>query len=136
MYWPIGTPRIYATGSSRSPTVKFLESHDGFQNPPEPELGASPPPGGLHPRAAAGAHEELDVQPPPTPITPLTPAVQSVEHDGGMLGASSTSNNNQSEANTVPVKDPVLALRVSRAGHLFAVITATSITIWQTKVLL
>jgi hypothetical protein len=25
-------------------------------------------------------------------------------------------------------------LRISRAGHLFAVITSTSITLWQTKV--
>lgn len=34
----------------------------------------------------------------------------------------------------VPVKDPILALRVSRAGHIFAVITKTSIVVWQTKV--
>ena len=39
-----------------------------------------------------------------------------------------------SGADMVPLKDPVLALRVARAGHLFAVITATSITVWQTKV--
>jgi len=28
----------------------------------------------------------------------------------------------------------ILGLRISRTGHLFAVITATSMTIWQTKV--
>ena len=74
--------------------------------------------------------------PPPTPITPHTPhtpAIQSVEReddsDPAPFAGSQTSG-----LSKVPTKDPILALRMSRAGHLFAVITATSITLWQTKV--
>lgn len=134
MYWPIGTPRIYATSSSRNPTVKLVESYNGLQSPPDSELGASPPSGALHPRAAAGGHGQVDVQAPTTPITPLTPAVQSVEHDYDTSTESSTPKQQESETSKVPTEDPVLALRVSRAGHLFAVITATSINVWQAKV--
>ena len=133
MYWPIGTPRIYATSSSRAPTVKLVESHDGIQSPSELEPGASPPPGGLHPAAASDGQGQDHLQPPPTPITPLTPAVQSVEHDDGTF-PESHSQQQEPETSKVPVADPILALRVSRAGHLFAVITATSITVWQAKV--
>ncbi|KAG7147549.1 hypothetical protein HYQ46_003592 [Verticillium longisporum] len=37
------------------------------------------------------------------------------------------------DAVKLPLKDPVLALRTSRSGSLFAVITATSMAVWQTK---
>lgn len=139
MYWPIGTPRIYATSSSRAPSFNLVVSGDGLSDtPPEPDPAFSP-----------SAHDHVDVQPgpatpvtpvtpvvpvtPATPATPLTPAVQSVEHDDNPFpGAAAASG--ASEPYAVPLSEPVLALRVSRAGHLFAVITATSITLWQTKV--
>lgn len=137
MYWPIGTPRIFATSSSRHPAIKLVESNDGLQSPAEHDQNPTSETG-LHPRTAAttGEHDQ-DAQPPPTPVTPLTPAVQSVEHESdeskededGYIGKSASL-----DVDKVPVQDPVLALRVSRTGHMFAVITKTSITIWQTKV--
>lgn len=136
MYWPIGTPRIFATSSSRNPAIKLVESDDGAQDHAEHHQDVEPS-SSLHPRAAAGDHGQIDVQVPPTPVTPLTPAVQSVEYE---FDASNEDVSRQPEkpaspdANKVPVQDPVLALRVSRTGHMFAVITKTSITIWQTKV--
>jgi hypothetical protein len=70
-------------------------------------------------------------------MTPRTPAIGPVEHDEdedeSVTGAVTISQR-ITETDNVPLKDPVLALRVSRTGHLFAVITATSITVWQTKV--
>lgn len=140
MYWPIGTPRIFATSSSLTPAIRLVESNDGVQSPDERDQDVAPPIGpGLHPRAAAGDHEQVDVQAPTTPITPLTPAVQSVEHayeESKDYVSEVPETPSSLEADKVPVQDPVLALRVSRTGHMFAVITKTSITIWQTKVCL
>lgn len=107
-----------------------------MQSPDEHDQDVAPATG-LHPRAAAGDHEQVDVQAPPTPITPLTPAVQSVEHgyDESKEDVPETPDKPaSSDENKVPAQDPVLALRVSRTGHMFATITKTSITIWQTKV--
>lgn len=126
MYWPIGTPRIYATSSSRAPDVNLILSPDGA--PPSPYL--SDP---TSPSSPDDAHDDADLQPPPTPITPITPAVQPVEHHENPLNHATLASSS-SEASGVPLKDPVMALRVARAGHLFAVITVTSITLWQIKV--
>ncbi|PNY27106.1 Casein kinase II subunit beta-2 [Tolypocladium capitatum] len=130
MYWPIGTPRIHATSSSRAPNLNLFVSHDGLPSPLESDP-ASPPASDAKPRSAAG-HDDVEVQPPPTPITPFTPAVQSVDHDENPI-SSAPLDSRGPEPNEVPLRDPVLALRVARAGHLFAVITATSIAVWQTK---
>lgn len=134
MYWPIGTPRVYATSSGRAPNLNLFVSHDGLPSRSESDLD-SPPASEAKPRSVAG-HDDVDIQPPPTPITPITPitpAVQSVDHDENPMD-SATWDPRRPEASEVPLRDPVLALRVARAGHLFAVITATSITVWQTKV--
>lgn len=135
MYWPIGTPRIYATSSSRAPGRNLFVSYDGLQQPPDSgstsSLDTVP-----KPRTTA-AHEDVEVHPPPTPLTPATPStpvVQSIDYDDVGDTAAATSQTETELNNTVPLKDPVLALRVARAGHIFVVITATSITVWQTKV--
>lgn len=128
MYWPIGTPRIYATSSSQGPAFTLFASDDGI---PQTDY-LTPPPNSHHgssPRAAAG-HDEVEIQPPLTPGTPITPAIQSVEHDDETADDPQPGDVN----GEVPSKDPVLALRTSRTGNMFATITATSITLWQTKV--
>lgn len=76
--------------------------------------------------------------PSATSTPPVTPGIRPVEQldsyrpphtqhfvgDGASIGVTSR----------FPERDHLLALRVSRTGHLFAVITTTSLTIWQTKV--
>ncbi len=69
---------------------------------------------------------------PNTPTTPMTPAIKPVEHEY-RDDASERPPSDPAPA-SIPVKEPTLALRVARSGHLFATITATSMTIWQTKV--
>jgi hypothetical protein len=130
MYWPIGTPRVHATSSSRASDANIYVSYDGLQSLSGSSL-ASP-----QPEASAQApHDDSDdAQPPPTPITPATPAVKPVDRyeffpDGGAAAKSQAADDGR-----VPLKDPVLALRIARTGQMFAVITATSITLWQTKV--
>lgn len=146
MYWPIGTPRVYATSASRAPTLNFVRSDDGLSGPPP-----QPPPRDApeylqhhqhHPRSSSflsvdphrpgHGQEDADL---PTPITPITPAVQSIEDDHHDPEASPPPPSPSGKTSAkIPVGDPVLALRVSRTGHMFVVITSTSITIWQTKV--
>lgn len=128
MYWPIGTPRIHATSSSRSSAFKFFVSHDGLTSPSDSSLTPSPGPSSSYqPR---GPLDALDSPPLPTPITP---GIRPVEHDDFPASQPPQVSDN-TEPGGIPIKDPILALRVSRTGNLFAAITTTSITVWQTKV--
>lgn len=71
---------------------------------------------------------------PNTPLTPMTPAIKSVEH--GYYGNDGSGDGfypRRVSPLVVPTLEPILALRMSRTGHFFATITATSMTIWQTK---
>ncbi|KAF5238118.1 hypothetical protein FAUST_5727 [Fusarium austroamericanum] len=127
MYWPIGTPRIHATSSSRSSAFKFFVSHDGLTSPSDSSLTPSPgPSSSSQPRGPLNA---LDSPPLPTPITP---GIRPVEHDDFPASQPPQVSDN-TEPGGIPIKDPILALRVSRTGNLFAAITTTSITVWQTK---
>ena len=153
MYWPVGTPRIYATSNSQKETPSFnilvsddgLESGNGQSSRAVSEHDRRP---SLQPPDSAG----LGIDPgltspitPTTPITPITPGIKSVElgyheeDEDEEVDHSDDIHGGQQEQRTsiearIPIKEPILALRVARAGHLFATITATSMTIWQTKV--
>ncbi|KAK3906205.1 RIC1-domain-containing protein [Staphylotrichum tortipilum] len=148
MYWPLGTPRIYATSSSRQPGALRIVSNDGLPSPP-PAPTPAPASGWpeqrpdrnslLSPHSAAvhtGPNTLSSAAPPltpVTPITPLTPGIKPVEHGHDGTDGHSPALSHGSEAPSIPLHEPILALRVSRAGHVFAVVTATSITLWQTK---
>ncbi|KAK3330321.1 RIC1-domain-containing protein [Apodospora peruviana] len=135
MYWPIGTPRIYATSSTHPSNNGQLVSHDGLPFPNTPTEQRSESASLLAPPSAASQDGFFGIPPSPvtpvTPVTPLTPAVKPVEHeyhDGESLAHSpGLASPGRS------LKEPILALRIARAGHLFAVVTSTSMTIWQTK---
>ncbi|ERT01272.1 hypothetical protein HMPREF1624_02514 [Sporothrix schenckii ATCC 58251] len=71
---------------------------------------------------------------PTTPLTPMTPAIKSVEH--GYYGNDGFGDGfypRRVSPLVVPSSEPILALRMSRTSQFFATITATSMTIWQTK---
>ncbi|KKY32316.1 putative ric1-domain-containing protein [Diaporthe ampelina] len=137
MYWPVGTPRVYATSSTQTANFNLVVSHDGFPPPP----GASEDATDKADKASlltsdSASASSYDIVPPTpvTPITPQTPGINSVEHDPlDSASEASTSNDPAPEPAAIPLKEPILALRVARPGHLFAVITATSMTIWQAK---
>ncbi|KAL2756150.1 hypothetical protein ACRALDRAFT_1042777 [Sodiomyces alcalophilus JCM 7366] len=140
MYWPVSTPKCFATSSNSGPEFNLIVSDDGlpnpFNRPPASSQTASPASPDRIPTDDQARHSEKDDGQLATPATPRTPAVQSIDH-----GLSETDPNaSPSQTPTqfrgpteIPLKDPILALRVSRSGHLFAVITATSMTIWQSK---
>ncbi|KAE9376941.1 RIC1-domain-containing protein [Stipitochalara longipes BDJ] len=133
MYWPVGAPRIYAASNSRSSRGRILESDDDAESRDTTDGSGSLVDAqsvGLAGRAE-DEHEGLSELPTPlTPMTPMTPGIKPVEHDNRFF-AGSTGNETilSGSADT----EPLLALRISRTGHLFAVITSTSLTIWQTK---
>ncbi len=144
MYWPIGTPRIYATTTTQtSAKTNHVVSHDGIASSSSADndsLSSSdlPPPPILVDEKDRVVSDNL--LPPFTPglRTPATPAINSVEHDIYHDGNGSNSHHffaaPSAEGGSLPTGEPVVALKVSRTGHLFAVITASSMTIWQTKV--
>ncbi|KAI1660992.1 RIC1-domain-containing protein [Daldinia decipiens] len=139
MYWPIGTPRIYATTTSQVSTKSnFVISNDGVSSiaADSDSLSSSEPPPPLLLDEKDRTISDTYI-PPLTPglRTPATPAINSVEHDIYHDGSSSNSQQHLAGTggSTIPAGDPIIALKVSRTGHLFAVITATTMTIWQTK---
>ncbi|EFX04522.1 duf1339 domain containing protein [Grosmannia clavigera kw1407] len=139
MYWPVATPRIYATSSSRQVTITVhAVSHDGLDlpSPSASSQRLSPGHGSFSPALGStgpSGHDALGLPVEPmTPATPMTPAIQSVEHAFHHDGHDGLSPR-PAPPLSVLGKEPILALQLSRSGHLFATITATSMTIWQTK---
>ena len=137
MYWPIGTPRIYATSSTHPSENTQLVSHDGLSAPDritEPPHDSditshlAPPPTANQDGPFGAPTTPIT---PLTPVTPLTPGIKSVEQD--YYDGENPGNTPGATWHNYSPKEPILALRVARAGHLFAVVTSTSITIWQTK---
>lgn len=131
MYWPIGAPRIYAASNSnaKARSYEFEEEQDAESREAAEGSGSF-----LENRSVDGTgdleKEQLPV--PHTPRTPITPGISPVEgHD---LESSHTTQGHGNGFFRSVERDPLLALKISRTGHLFAVITSTSLTIWQTKV--
>lgn len=131
MYWPIGTPKTYASSTSIALT-SIYQSDDNALGPFVASICESPT---AHASDAGPSPRGLpadDVE----PKTPMTPAVLSVEHDKPD-GTSPKWPPNLQDGVGDPetrTKEPILALKVSRTGHMFVVATATTMTVWQTKV--
>lgn len=136
MYWPIGAPRIYAASSSAASEDRIIQTDDDVESREATEgSGSSINAPNEESEEKVDDNQEL----PPgltTPITPITPGIKPVEHDTYLHSPNRSSDGDASCFPSIrPENDPLLALRISRSGHLFAVITSSSLTIWQTKVL-
>lgn len=133
MYWPIGAPRVYAASNTKASRNRVLESDDDAESRSTTEGS------GMYPDAASngsyfkGEEQEEAPSEMSSPVTPITPGIQPVEHDTNRRFPV-RSNGTDYPVSGSAEREPLLALRVSRTGHLFAVITVTSLTIWQTKV--
>jgi len=134
MYWPVGAPRIYAASNSRSSRDRVLEVDDDAESRETTEGSGSlvDAQGDGPVGRAEDEHEGLSEVPTPlTPMTPMTPGIKPVENDNRFFTGPT---GNEAILSQSAASEPLLALRISRTGHLFAVITSTSLTIWQTKV--
>jgi hypothetical protein len=136
MYWPIGAPRIYAASNQKEPNRQVFHSDDDADNHGNNERRSSRASASRSSSYAAQDEDELASELLP-PLTPLTPGIKPVEHDAQRrLSTRSTGNLEDDLEDRIAQaeKSPILSLKISRSGHLFAVITSTSLTIWQTKV--
>jgi hypothetical protein len=131
MYWPIGAPRIYAASNSRSQRDRILEPDDDAESCDTTEETGSLAEAPKITTEGRAEDEHEATSGVSTPVTPMTPGIKPVEHD---IRFSSRLTGNETLLSGSAENEPLLTLRISRTGHLFAVITSTSLTIWQTKV--
>jgi hypothetical protein len=138
MYWPIGAPRIYAASSSKAASHRVVESDDDAES-----RGATEGSGSLleAPSTLSEGLSDDGLELPSGPSTPLSPAAPGVkpteQSDNRRSHSAPLLENPSPLPDTTPEpadKESVLGLAISRTGHLFAVLTLTSLKIWQTKV--
>ncbi|KKA27252.1 hypothetical protein TD95_003183, partial [Thielaviopsis punctulata] len=126
MYWPLGCARAYTTSNNEAQPSTIVLSDDDLLHPTLSRTSS-----GL--RSPYRSDDNL----PSTPQTPLTPSTPFVESVDRADDTDSETLDDQSArvhtTTTVSLNEPIKALRVSRTGHIFATITARTITVWQTK---
>ncbi|KAL1901742.1 WD40 repeat protein [Ceratocystis pirilliformis] len=124
MYWPVGCARAYTTSNNQAQPSTIVLSDDDAQSPYFNQGNSSI-------RSQYRSDDNL----PTTPLTPSTPYVESMDGvDDADTGLYGNTNSPSSQATTtVALNEPIRALRVSRTGHIFATVTARTITVWQTK---
>lgn len=134
MYWPISAPRVYAATSSTAlnkRVLRFDETNEG--NGSLLTASSTPSDKPLIDEQLSGLL---------TPTTPNTPGINPIEHEAQRR----LSAKNLEALDDADVEDgtedalyqaqrrAIIGIRSTRSGQLFAVITLTSMTIWQTKV--
>jgi RAB6A-GEF complex partner protein 1 len=138
MYWPVGAPRIYAASSSKTPKDRVHESDDDAESRETTEgSGSLLNAPSIDSEGGLDEDGERRLSGVATPMTPMTPGIKPVEHESQPRPSARLAGQDESSPALGSIqadKEPLLALRISRTGHLFAVITATSLTVWQTKV--
>ncbi|KAI0136289.1 RIC1-domain-containing protein [Xylariales sp. AK1849] len=140
MYWPVGIPRIYATTTQAPTRPKVVLSQDGIEstNRTAGDSGSILSLDSIASKPTDSSSEPAQDLPTPItpgPFTPRTPGINSVEQDYYHDATAQSSQEQLPGSRQVPIPsgEPIVALKVSRTGHMFAVITATTMTIWQTK---
>lgn len=104
MYWPNGVPRVYAVNG---PDIAEISADV------VPERSLNTP-----------AHEHSSVEEQPDPINDQ--ATEGQPQESASAAAAKDATNWENEA--------IIGLCVSRSGHIFATITESSLSLWQTRV--
>jgi len=115
MYWPIGAPKVYALSKQATTRVDGLQTHDGLNTIWNSAAEANDP---NHSEQTSRAQRTED-------INESEPAVTG----RGALGRES----NDGQDGGIASENEILAAKVSRGGNIFATITRSSLTVWQTK---
>ncbi|KAK3053339.1 WD40 repeat protein [Extremus antarcticus] len=106
MYWPVGAPKVYALSKHATPRQKITESHDGAES--------------TEPSTSSHAEEQSESN--------------RESQDTSQAGSITTNGKTVSNGNDVVARESeIVDAKVSRGGGLFATITRSSVTIWQTK---
>jgi hypothetical protein len=112
-YWPISSPSVYAA-TKHSDATRAHNSHDGVKHKE---------PGEQH----GGSNGNLRAQTEDETSTQGKSGVE--EGDGGHLSQRSAPNESVED----DIHGEIIAIRVTRSSHMFATLTRTTLTIWQTK---
>ena len=132
MYWPIGAPRIYAASDNRIPKDRAFESGGGAntQQPGSSDSvnavgttdGAGSSGTDVGNREVERTTSREDREQDDEKSSHLKQPLENGLNWGGLQAPSSG------------VSGGIIGLRVSRNGLMFATITTTILTIWQTRV--
>lgn len=110
MYWPTGTPNVYALSKHSSSNTSIRLFHDDVEESTE----------GSEPTSSSGLGRSA--------------GSQASEDDSVASSADAQNGNGRDVAAGVLAREKeILAAKISRSGHIFATITRSSLTIWQTK---
>lgn len=127
MYWPIGAPKVYALSKHELLDEHVLTSDDdaGCASPSNasgsPTLGIDGrPPSQPHTRRDDSNDAQVDRPEKPKEDDRAPAATKDNAPAVKLLGDGS--------------QEGIVGLQVTRSGHVFATITRSALTIWQTKV--
>ena len=113
-YWPISSPSVFAA-TKHTTSDRTIVSDDGIESTQKngkPDTG--PPAGTDDETSAQNGHEIKEIEGENgTNILQKSASAQSIEDD---------------------LHGNIIAVRVARSGHMFATLTRSTLTIWQTKV--
>ncbi|KAF2085114.1 RIC1-domain-containing protein [Saccharata proteae CBS 121410] len=115
MYWPIGSPQVYAATQHQLPAELRATSDD---NATSTDSSARPE---TSPNGDSRAHDD-----------DAHGHVAAQQGPSGSLAEIPNGTRQGSEAEG-HIHGEIIGLRVARSGHLFATLTRTTLTIWQTK---
>ena len=116
-YWPISSPSVFAATKNTTPERTSV-SHDGTDG--------------------ASQSRRDDTFACDTESNNGTEDTESTEGDGGVKGEEQEQKARRASSLDQYAEDDVhgdiIAIRVTRSGQLFATLTRSTLTIWQTKV--
>lgn len=108
-YWPISSPSVFAA-TKETRTQPTQVSHDGADNATD--------------NSVAGSEEHAESE-----VSDGLEAGHEIEEKE--VEAQSTQPGEQRAEDDITGE--ILAIKVTRSGHMFATITRSTLTIWQTK---
>ena len=130
-YWPISAPSVYAASKQKLPEACIATSDDGVRRPGQLQT---------HPGASYGDAQDEDPESTESSADPVTED----EDEGASQRQRRTDDDEKKSTATkdVPkeasseedISGEIIGIRVTRSGHMFATITRSTLTIWQTKV--
>jgi RAB6A-GEF complex partner protein 1 len=121
MYWPIGAPRIYAASSLN---LGRRNDEIGENNATPVELSVSNDSNGQEEQLSTEANASRKEAGESTSSKPRK----------GTRRPTLLKNTSLGKTQEDLVGGEIVGMRLSRSGHIFATITASTLSIWQTKV--
>ncbi|KAF2019021.1 RIC1-domain-containing protein [Aaosphaeria arxii CBS 175.79] len=119
-YWPISSPSVFAA-TKHNTSERLQISHDGLEPRSQNGTTANVNTDG----AASGRREKTEGN------NARTNSEQDI--DGGALSEDREAQQNTQQPYEADISGEIIGIQVTRSGHMFATITRTTLTIWQTK---